>query len=244
MLTSSSSQIVEPVANRKNFRFSLTGWLLLALVFHLLLVRQLPPDFWYREQAPLVAPSITVMLQRQALPSSSRPEIAEPQPATPETVTEPPVEEEAAVPSRSPSPMPAKAPPRPPASREKILPKAPADVPSSQVAPARPSRIDASRLKEAIRSYRLPEQADRPFSPMRPPDVTAGAFEENTLARVNRRIHQYDGHGGAEVVRIRRFGKKDRCFLVHRVGFNVEREDWDPGMDTMVGWGADEIPCE
>ncbi len=106
------------------------------------------------------------------------------------------------------------------------------------------ARVDATRLRDAIRSYRLPEQNEQPFTRMLPPGVAAGAFAENTLARVNRRIHEYDGRGGAEVVRVRRFGQKDRCFLVHRQGFEVEREDWDPGMNTMVGWGAEEIPCE
>ena len=225
---------MDSVAGNEDFRFSLTGWLLFAVVIHLLLISRLPPDFWRVEQDLAIPPPIAVVLKRETAPPSVHSE-----PAVPEPVLEKP--------AVSPEPAPAQ-PARKPVQRPQPLkeagPEPWTETQAPRAKPRKPARVDLNRLQEALRRYRLPEQDGQPFTRTLPPDVDAEAFEENTAARTNHLIHEYDGHGGAEVVRVRQFGKEDRCFLVHRVGFDVEREDWDPGMETMVGWGAEEIACD
>lgn len=225
---------MELVAGNEDFRFSLAGWLLLALVIHLLLISRLPPDFWRREQDSVISPPIAVVLTRQTLPLPVQPEPAASQPV---------VEEPTASPEPAPAPSAQESVERP-QPKKKAMPEPRAETPASRAEPSRPHRVDLNRLKEVVRKYRLPEHDGQPFTRMLPPDINASAFSANTAARNNARIQAYDGHGGAEVIRVRRFGKEDRCFLVHRVGFDVEREDWDPGMETMVGWGAEEIACD
>jgi hypothetical protein len=124
------------------------------------------------------------------------------------------------------------------------MPEPRPETPAPRAESRKPARVDLNRLKETIRRYRLPEQDGQPFTRVLPPDVDAEAFAENTLSRINRRIHEYDGRGGAEVVRVRRFGQKDRCFLVYRQGIEREQEDWDPGIAVLVGSNTEEIPCE
>ncbi len=227
---------MELVAGNKDFRFSLAGWMLFALVIHLLLIPRLPPDFWRRKQDLAIPPPIAVVLTRQTPPLPVQPEPAHSQPVE---------EEPAASPEPAPAPSAQESVQRPRSQpKKKAMPEPRSEKPAPRAEPSRSDRVDLNRLKEAVRQYRLPEQDGQSFTRILPPDFDASAFSANTAARINARIQAYDDHGGAEVVRVRQFGKEDRCFLVHRVGFDVEREGWDPGMETMVGWGAEEIACD
>ncbi len=220
------------VANRKDFRSSLTGWLLFALVLHLLLIRQLPPGFRFEQaDVPLSSPIEVVLKHPKPLAQApaTQPEPAAPPAVLPEPTLETPAMQQQATVA-----------PRPQPSSESTSKTAPPPEAAAQ----RP-RIDARRLKDSIRNYRLPEQdGSKPFTRMIPSSIDAEAFSANTLVRINRRIQEYDRRAGAKVVRIRRFGKKDRCFLAHGEGVDVEREDWDPGVATLIRAVADEIPCE
>jgi hypothetical protein len=210
------------------------GWLVFALMAHLLLMRQLSTGFQFQEDRSFAPLTLKVELNHRIA--------VEPKPPAP------------ALPSADESVPTTKAPPAKEEKAERLRPEPQPEVirksgssssPSPAEIPVPPPKINAQRLKESLRSYRLPKQEGKEsFTQLLPQGLDAGVFSANTAARINARIREYDGRGGAEVVRVRRFGQKDRCYLVHRVGFEVEREDWDPGMETMVGYGAEEIPCE
>ncbi|WP_457667745.1 hypothetical protein [Thiolapillus sp.] len=209
------------------------GWLLLAVLIHLLFLTQLPLGL-HTDHPPAPgasAPVIDVVLKQVV--------------SAPEPVVEP---------AEEPARQTVAAPVREPASGAKPAGIAHQSTPgSSQVEEPVTAmsnkkempRVDADRLKQAVRDYRLPEWDDRKhFSPLLPEGLSSDVFSANTRVRNNYSIQAYDGHGGAQLMRFSQFGKKDRCFLVHRVGFEIEREDWDPGMDTVIGWGAEETSCE
>ncbi|BAO44169.1 hypothetical protein TBH_C1244 [Thiolapillus brandeum] len=227
-------QAMEAVENKRELRFSLGGWLVFALLVHLLLMRQLSMDFRPRGNVESASLPLEVVLDHRISAASQTPVAAQPSADEPAPTAQPsPVKKEQAEPVPS---NPRKAKTNKPERRS-------GTAHTEVVRP--PPKIDARQLEESLRSYRLPEQGGQePFTRILPQGLDSGAFSANTAARINARIREYDGRGGAEVVRVRRFGKKDRCFLVHREGFDVEREDWDPGMETMVGYGAEEIACE
>ncbi len=227
---------MEHVDNTKRFHFPLGLWLLLALVVHWLAMWRLPGGVWWERSHSARRSAIEVVLAPEfsktfpKLPASKNVSDAAESPIVP-----PPVKEKQKFPA-------------PPQPQVRAPEKSEAETGTSRSqahVPVQRPAVDARKLKESLRQYRLPEQdASRPFTRLLPRGIDAEAFSANTAARINARIQAYDGQGGAQVVRVHRFGKKDRCYLVHRTGFEVEREDWDPGPATLVGYGAEEITCD
>lgn len=220
---------MDDVASRQDALPAFALWLILAGLLHLFVMLQFPLRLQTAYPVPIETSPVIAVELRRLLPAP------EPAPALPETPGQEPriAPVNTHEPPKAADPLPRSKPGQP-------------DQPQA-IAESRPepAGMDASRLKQAVRDYRLPEWDERKhFSPMLPEGVSAETFSANTLVRNNYRVQAYDGHGGARVMRFSQFGKKDRCFLVHRAGFEIEREDWDPGMDTVIGWGAEEVPCE
>ncbi len=217
----------------QDVRVPLAGWLLVAMSLHLLALSKLSLDFDTVQPSSSDAnPVIKVILRRVVTPESA---LVPAQLAAPVAELVNKAKEEPALlgqqldrtVNESLSESSYRSKQKPPETEEKA------------------STVDVNRLKEAIRAYRLPEHdGESEFSPVLPKNLDPQVFRDNGLMRINQRIQAYDNRGGARVLRKQVFGGKDRCFLLHRTGFEIEREDWDPAPELIVGWGAEEIECE